>query len=99
MCIRDRVTDILWQVTLPGSLVPTNVGPATAGVAEEEDEYLVLPNPENYVGPGFNGQRTIVCSQQLRSSLFSPGKGVVLITGICRFPILSSSSSSSTATV
>ena len=71
---------VLWQVTTPESLQqPINVGPGTAGFAEVDGNYLILPTPENYVGPGFNGQRTIRCNQQIQSILSSPGRGVLLI--------------------
>ena len=65
---------VRWQVTLPGSFRPTDVGPATAGFAEVDGNF---PTPEDYVGPGFNGQRIIVCNGQLASSLFSPGRSVL----------------------
>ena len=64
-------------MTPPGSFVPTNVGPATAGFAEVDGDFLILPTPEDYVGPGFNGQRRIFCNGQFSPSLFSPGRGSV----------------------
>ena len=76
-CDRDTVGSVLWQVTLPGSFIRTDVGPATAGFAEVDGNFLILPTPEDYVGPGFNGQRIIVCNGQLASSLFSPGRSVL----------------------
>ena len=69
---------MIWQVTPPGSFIPTDVGPATAGFAEVDGNFLIIPNPEDYVGPGFIGQRRIVCSQQLSSSLFSPDRGMLI---------------------
>ena len=75
-CSLDTKGSVLWQVTLPSSFIPTNVGPATAGFAEVDGNFLILPIPEDYVGPGFNGQRRIVCNGLLASSLFSPGREV-----------------------
>ena len=77
-CPPDAMGYVLWQVALPGSFIPTNVGPATAGFAEVDSNFLILPTPEDYVGPGFNGQRRIFCNHQLSSALFSPGRSVLI---------------------
>ena len=78
-CALDTVGPILWQVTLPGSSVPTSVGSSTASFAKVAGNVLVLPMPGDYIRAGYTGLRTIYCShgsQQYIAQLFSPGRSV-----------------------
>ena len=86
-CISCAVAGgVLWQITVNGILTPVSSAPQ---IASTENNYLIIPSPENYVLPGQSGRRNIECigasyASSLETRLASPSKMdrfiVILVT-------------------
>ena len=74
-CELDSSSNVTWQVSSGGHLVPASLSPDVEAIGE----FLIITMPESYVQPGTSGEQTIVCTslnevgQDLVARLLSPG--------------------------
>ena len=74
-CALETMGLITWQVILPGSPLPVDIGTMTP-FAMVDGNTLIISDPETFVLPGLSGARQIICNgvgQQIALHLISPG--------------------------